>query len=254
MAMARQNGEGSVYKRKSDGLWIGSVTLGWETGKRRRKTVSGRTAEEVRAKLREVRRHLDKGLPAPDQKITVNGLLDRWFNDVLSRQVAPNALDNYQTIAKHHIRPVLGKRPVSRLTMGEIDALLSAKRAGDPERDVRPLSVSTVRRIRAVLAQALTQAQRWDMVPRNVATLSTAPKQTRTEGRSLTPEQARSLLNALSGQRLEALYVTMLGTGLRRGEALGLRWSDVDLKGAMLTVNHQLRRRDPVRFVAGRGN
>jgi len=242
MAKARQNGEGSVYKRTSDGLWIGSVTLGWETGKRRRKTVSGRTAEEVRTKLREVRRHLDKGLPAPDQKITVNGLLDRWFSDILSHQVAPSALDNYQTIAKHHIRPVLGKRPVSKLTVGEIDALLSAKRAGDPEREVRPLSVSTVRRIRAVLAQALTQAQRWDMVPRNVATLSTAPKQTRTEGRTLTPNQARSLLNALSGQRLEALYVTMLGTGLRRGEALGLRWSDVDLKGATLTVNHQLKR------------
>jgi len=242
VAKARQNGEGSVYKRKSDGLWIGSITLGWEGGKRQRKTVSGHTAEDVRQKLREVRRHLDDGLPAPDHKTTLGELLDRWFDDVLAHQIAPNALDNYKTIAKHHIRPVLGKRPVARLTVGEIDALLSVKRAGDPERDIKPLSVSTVRRIRAVLAQALTQAQRWDMVPRNVATLSTAPKQTRKEGRTLMPEQARKLLDALNGKRLQALYVTMLGTGLRRGEALGLRWSDVDLRGATVTVNHQLKR------------
>jgi integrase len=242
MAKARQNGEGSVYKRKSDGLWIGSVTLGWEAGKRRRKTVSGHTAEEVRAKLREVRRHLDKGLPVPDHKTTVDDLLDRWFKDVMSHQVAPNALQNYETIAKHHIRPVLGRRPLAKLSVAEIDALLSLKRTGDPKAGVQPLSVSTVRRVRAVLAQALAQAQRWDMVPRNVATLSTAPKQTRSEGRTLSPEQARTLLDALRGHRLEALYVTMLGSGLRRGEALGLLWSDVDLKGETLTVNHQLKR------------
>ena len=102
-------------------------------------------------------------------------------------------------------------------------------------------SVSTVRRIRSVLAQALTQAQRWEMVGRNVATLSTAPKARRTEGRSLTVADANRLFAVLKGHRLEALYVTMLGTGLRC-EVLGLRWEDVDLSGAVVVVRHQLKR------------
>ena len=92
MAKTRQNGEGSVYRRASDGLWIGSITLGWEGGKRKRKTVSAKTAEAVHAKLREIQRSVDAGLPVGDSKVTVDQLLDRWFNDVLRHQVASVAL------------------------------------------------------------------------------------------------------------------------------------------------------------------
>jgi integrase len=230
----RVNGEGSIYQRASDGRWIGTLTVGWRDGKQLRKVVSAKSAREVQAKLEALRRTVGSGVVTSD-KVTVDSLLDRWLDDVLTGQVAPNAVDNYRTIADHHLRPALGKRPVAKLTTGEIDHLLASKRASG-------LSVSTVRRIRSVLAQALTQAQRWEMVGRNVATLSTAPKQRRPEGRSLTTAQAQRLLKALDGHRLEALYVTMIGTGLRRGEALGLRWDDVDLKGSVLTVRHQLKR------------
>ena len=105
MAKTRQNGEGSVYRRASDGLWIGSVSIGWEDGKRRRKVVSGKTAAEARKKLRGVQRNVDAGLPVANDKITVDQLLDRWFRDVLRRQVASPALANYQSTADHHIRP-----------------------------------------------------------------------------------------------------------------------------------------------------
>ena len=164
MARIRQNGEGSVYQRASDGRWIGSVTLGWDDGKRVRKTVSAKTAAEVREKLRTVRNKLDAGLPMDDDNITVDQLLDRWFKDVMRHQVASPALSNYETIAKVHLRPTLGKKKVSKLKPAEIDALLSEKLDSG-------LSVSTVRRIRSVLAQALTQAQRWEMVGRNAASL-----------------------------------------------------------------------------------
>jgi integrase len=165
----------------------------------------------------------------------VNQLLDRWFNDVMRHQVASPALSNYQTIAKIHIRPTLGRKQVSKLKPAEIDALLLAKLDSG-------LSVSTVRRIRSVLAQALTQAQRWEMVGRNAASLNRPPRAPRREGRSLSPEQVGKLVNAMTEDRLASLFLTMLGTGLRRGEALGLRWSDVDLDHAVLTVRNQLRR------------
>ena len=235
MARTRQNGEGSVYRRASDGMWIGSITIGWEGDKRIRKTVSAKTGTGVREKLRVVQAKIDAGLPLDDDKLTVNQLLDRWFDDVMRHQVASPALSNYETIARIHIRPALGGKQVAKLKPAEIDALLSAKLDSG-------LSVSTVRRIRSVLAQALTQAQRWEMVGRNAASLSRPPRAPRREGRSLSPEQVGKLVTAMTEDRLASLFLTMLGTGLRRGEALGLRWSDVDLDHAVLTVRNQLRR------------
>jgi len=186
-------------------------------------------------KLREVRSKIDAGHTVDDDNITVDGLLDRWFKDVMRHQVASPALANYEGIAKVHICPTLGKKKVSKLKPAEIDALLSAKLDSG-------LSVSTVRRVRSVLAQALTQAQRWEMVGRNAASLSRPPRATRSEARSLSPEQVRKLVKAMDDDRLAGLFLTMLGTGLCRGEALGLKWNDLDLNHAVLTVRKQLRR------------
>ena len=94
MARTRQNGERPVYRRASDGMWIGSITIGWEGDKRIRKTVSAKTGTEVREKLRVAQAKIDAGLPLDDDKLTVNQLLDRWFNDVMRHQVASPALSN----------------------------------------------------------------------------------------------------------------------------------------------------------------
>jgi integrase len=148
--------------------------------------------------------------------------------------VAPSAFENYRSIADRHIRPVLGRTRVARLTPANIDALMSAKLD-------QGLSVSTVRRIRAILTQALGQAERWSLVSRNVAAVTRGPRERRREGRTLTPAQVRTLLSALEGHRLGTLYLLMLGTGLRGGEALGLRWSDVDLDVATIVVQRALK-------------
>ena len=83
---------------------------------------------------------------------------------------------------------------------------------------------------------------RWGVISRNVAALTRGPKAHRHEGRTLTPNEARKLLTSLKGHRNEALYALMLSTGLRRGEALGLRWEDIDLKTGVLVVTRQLKR------------
>jgi integrase len=232
----RMNGEGSVYQRTSDGRWVGAVTVGYTaTGTMRRKTVTAKTKSEVLTKMRAVRRNLDDGLPTPDDRLTVGQVLDRWMNDVLRHQVAPIAFENYKSVADLHIRPTLGKRQVTKLVPADVDALMSAKLDAG-------YSVSTVRRIRAILVQALNQAERWGLVVRNVAAVTRGPRAKRTEGRTLTPSQARQLLASLSGHRLETLYVTMLGLGLRRGEALGLAWADVSLDRGVLVIRHALKR------------
>ena len=106
-------------------------------------------------------------------------------------------------------------------TTVDVDRLLSSKLDSG-------LSVSTVQRIRGVSGQAIDQGMRWGCVNRNVARLSRSPKQERCEGRTLTYEQARRLQKELEGHRHEALHSLMLSTGLRWGEASGLKWQDFD--------------------------
>ncbi len=235
MAGSRGNGEGSIYQRSSDGRWLGVLTLGYgPNGKLLRKTVSAKTRGEVAKKLKVLQRHLDDGIPLPDATLTVAQLFNSWYEDVLRHQVAPSASSNYKRIFDHHIIPTLGRKTVANLSAADVDRLISQKLDSG-------LSVSTVQRIRFVFAQAIDQGIRWGSVTRNVARLSRAPKAVRSEGRTLTPEQARSLLETLKGHRHEVLYSLMLSTGLRRGEALGLKWQDYDEKLGTMSIRRQLK-------------
>src|ERR1019366_1273906 len=112
-----------------------------------------------------------------------------------------------------------GRKAVASLTLSDVNRLLVSKLD-------QGLSPSTVQRVRNVLSQALDYGVRQGIVARNVAAPTRGPRNPRPEGRTLTPEQARSLLDALEGHPHEALFVLMLSTGLRRGEALGLRWGN----------------------------
>ncbi|MGO9457067.1 MAG: tyrosine-type recombinase/integrase [Acidimicrobiales bacterium] len=235
------NGEGGLYKR-SDGRWFGAVLVGYDgTGRPRRKTVSARTKDEARRKLSDLQRQIDTGYIPPTRRETVAQLLSRWDSDVLSTQVKPLARENYRAVAERHIVPTLGRTQVSNLTVADVQHLLAAKLVGTLEGS-RPLSVSTVRRIRSVLAQALNECVVEGTLSRNVAALTKPPKSERAEGRTLTPDQARALLAAMDDHRLGALFALMLSTGLRRGEALGLRWADIDLSRGIVVVRRQLQR------------
>jgi integrase len=101
---------------------------------------------------------------------------------------------------------------------------------------------ASVRQLHAVLRRAFSQAVKWDTVARNVVALATPPRVARHEIQPLTAAQARTLLEAARGGRLEALYVMALSSGMRLGELLGLRWSDVDLDGGIVQVRQILVR------------
>jgi integrase len=200
-----------------------------------RKYVSATTRSKVAHKLKVLQRQFDDGLLPTDGHITLSTLFERWCEDVMRHQVEASTLRNYMSIARIHILPTLGHKKLIDLNVNDVDRLLSLKR------DLG-LASSTVRRIRIVLAQCLNQAIRWGLLFRNVATLSRAPKALRTEGRTLSPDQARQFLEALKGRRNEALFALMLSTGLRRGEALGLMWTDFDRESGVIRVARQLKR------------
>jgi len=204
-------------------------------GKPLRKYVSASTRSKVVVKLKVLQREYDDGLLPRDGQITLSVLFARWREDVMRHRVQDTTLANYASVATTHILPSLGHKRIADLRVADVDHLLSLKRDSG-------LAPSTVRRIRLVLAQCLNQAIRWGLISRNVAALSLAPKSSRAEGRTLTPDQARHFLRALQGHRHEALFALMLSTGLRRGEALGLMWSDLDRDAGVIRVSRQLKR------------
>jgi integrase len=144
-------------------------------------------------------------------------------------------VDSYADTVRLHITPSLGRKVLRRLTVSDVDQLLAWKRSAG-------YSATTVRIIRAVLRRALRQAEREGLVSRNAAALSSAPRVRGDEGRALSVDQAKALLDQVRGTRDEPLLTVMLAFGLRRGEALGLRWSALDWGAATLKVTQAVKR------------
>lgn len=234
--MARRGpNEGNIYQR-ADGRWEARLHLGYEAGRRRRKSFYGHTRREVQEQLTRALRDVQEGLPvATDERQTVEDYLRRWLVGAVRPSVRPRTYTTYEMYARIHLIPELGRIPLVKLTPQHVQSLLNAKLTGG-------LAPRSVHHLRAILRRALNQALRWGLVPRNVASLVDPPRVPRYEVRPMTPEQARDFLDAVRGDRLEALYTVALALGLRQGEALGLRWDDIELDAGTLKVRHALQR------------
>lgn len=232
MSERRGKGEGGIRKR-TDGRWEGTLQLGWGDGKRRRKFVYGRTRQEVQRKLAQARRQLEDYGTVGDDRQTVEHFLSRWLAHMESR-VRPRTYADYEGVVNNHLVPALGKVRLVKLTVGGVQEMLDAK--------AKEFSPRTVAKIRAVLRQALAYAVTWGELPRNPAVAAEPPRQQKYRISPFTKEEAGQFLEAARGERLEALYTTVLALGLRRGEALGLKWDDIDLDNGSLTVNRALQR------------
>lgn len=228
----RGNREGSIT-HLADGRWQARVTL--PDG--RRKAYYGKTRREAAEKLQRGLADLQQGIPLPAERQTLAQFLSTWLEHVARPSVRPRSYERYAQLVRTHIVPALGRRPLAKLTAQDVQTFLHAKHAAG-------LSPRTVQYLHATLRAALGQAERWGLVTRNVARLATPPRVTRPEVQPLTLEQTRRLLDAASGDRLEALYTVAVALGLRQGEALGLRWQDVDLDRGQLSINVQLQRLD----------
>ncbi len=235
--MARRGANEGTIRERKDGRWEARVLVTRPDGRRTRRSLLGRTRAAVRDKLQAALRGEASGLPLPAERMTVGAFLDHWLRDSAKPSVRPRTYVSYASVVRVHLAPGLGQLPLARLSPQHVQTFLNAKSASG-------LSPRTVGYLRAVLRQALGQAERWGMVTRNVARLAEPPRIPRREVSPLSPEEARRFLDAIRGDRLEALYLVALGVGLRQGEILGLAWSDVDLEASTVTVRHALQRVD----------
>jgi len=142
----------------------------------------------------------------------------------------------YKQQVDSHIVPTLGDIALDKLTPQEIQQKLIAAKIADG------LAGQTIRHIRAVLRSAFTQAEKWLLVPRNVVKLTDPPRRKRVNLQVLTIDDAKILVEACQSHRLGPAYCAMLALGLRMGEALGLKWEDVDLDRATVFVRRALQR------------
>ncbi|HEX9131119.1 MAG TPA: tyrosine-type recombinase/integrase [Ktedonobacteraceae bacterium] len=232
----RGRGEGSVYQRK-DGRWSASLYL--ENGKR--KTVYGRTRKEAYEKLQKTLLEQRQGLLATGPKQTVKQYMEYWLEHVHKQSLRLNSYVKVRELLDLHILPALGHLQVQKMTIQHIQAFYSGLQ--------EKLSASRVRFIHSTLHSALDDAVRTGLVAKNVCDSVTLPRLVKREMQALTPEQARRVVEAAQGGRMEALLLLALTTGMRRGELLGLKWEDITLD----EHNGSLQIRRSMTRVAGHG-
>lgn len=227
----KSNGEGSIRQR-ANGLWEARITL--DGG--HPKSFYGKTKAEALKKLRVAQHAMDKGLPVlSDERQTLGEFLASWLEGIRPPQVRPKTYRSYEQLMRVHVIPALGKVRLAKLTPQQVKVLYADRLASGR-------SQTTVRHIHAVLHTALEQAVRWDLVARNVTDLVDAPRMRHKEMLVLNAEQAKAFVAVAQGDRLEALYVLALTTGMREGELLALRWQDVDLEAGHVQVLNTLQK------------
>jgi integrase len=231
------NGEGSIYPHKRNGKKVGyrgAYVVHTAEGPKRR-YVTGKTRDEVHGKLVEALGNRAQGLNFGAGNVTVGTYLERWLKDSVKGTVRQSTYEVHRYMLEPHIIPTLGRLKLKDLNPAHVRGFYREKL------DAR-LSAATVRKMHSVLRKALKQAVLDGLIPRNICEAVKPPKVERKEIRPLDREQTRALLEAASGDRLEALYVLAIHTGLREGELLGLKWEDVDLERGVLRLRRALVR------------
>ena len=247
MARGRKRGDGSIRLRK-DGRWEGRFVVGRdERGFPVTKNVLARTKAECAARLKELRERLETPAPEPTRPgITLGAWLDRWYQEYKKANLRPNTQMSYERRIYQHIIPALGRIPLDKLTARDIQQFYTnLKKSGRLTRTElygAGLSDQTVRGIHTTLRAALDKAAEEKLIFRNPADSCKPPSARPREMQVLTPEEIQRLLIQAKEDGCYELLLLELSTGLRRGEILALRWSDLNFRTGTLRVERQVHR------------
>ena len=251
----RSDGEGSLYQQhdpdcprptnaRGDStckcVWRGALVIGWHDGKPIRKRITAASRTAAAAKVRKLAEDVKRGQLPRGRIPTVEEWLTYWLEQIVSQRNSPATYRTYRTYVDQYLTPTIGRHRLDKLTPEHI-AHAWQKLTEDG------LGPNTLHNVHAALSRALKVAQQRGKVVTNAAALMDAPPRVREEPVILDKDQARAMLTAAKSHRNAARWTVAFSLGLRQGEALGLRWSDVDLDEGTLTVRHSLGR------IKGRG-
>jgi integrase len=259
---SRANGEGSIFPYRNG--FAAYVWVRTPEGLRKKKWVYGKTREEVHTKWTKLQQVSRDG-PVATRIPTVSEFVTYWHENVIRPNSAPLTYQTYGTYIRHYVLPGLGPKRLDRLAVRDvqlwINKIARTCQCCEQSKDARrveakrrccargrccdqKLAPRTIRDIRDVLRAALSQAQAEGLVTRNATAGVKLPALRNHKRKAWTSEEARQFLESArkDDDRFYALYVLVLVLGLRKGEALGLTWADIDLDGRELSVNLQLQR------------
>lgn len=220
MARRRAQGAGSVFYDQTAKSWVAVVSLGVVKGRRIRRKVRAATEQRARAELERLRRVYRAGGTPPTA--TLDEYLRRWISEH-EPDIADSTFTSYSGHIDRHISPLLGGIRLIRLQAADVRRLIA-------DRLDAGLSPATVGRIVTTLRIALKQAVKDQSIPDNPAAAVQLPRVVRKPIRALTAAQARRIREAVRGDPLEPIYVLLMGTGMRAGEACQLDWRDIDFE------------------------
>jgi integrase len=200
----------------------------------RKKFFTGRTRDVVKERLAEAQRQAHAGRLVMGRDLTVAQYLERWLAEAVRHSVRPKTYENYDLCVRR-LLPHLGRVRLRALAPEHIQHALG-------ELLDRRLAARTVRQVHMVLRCSLKQAVLWRLIPSNPSDAVKAPRAERKEMRTLSEEEVRRLLAVTAGTRHHSLWVFLVTTGVRLGEALALRWADIDLLEGHANIRRALQR------------
>jgi integrase len=231
---------GSISPGKLPGTWYLRVEMPIAAdGKRNRRREAFRgTKAEAQRRLREVLRDVESGgLSA--ERLTVADIAGRWLT-AIEHRVGTRTYLRYRQIVRDFVVADVGSLRLDALRPAHVESALATWRQRTSEATSRPLSQRSIAHAFMTLKAMCRWAVRMSLLSRNPCEAVMPPRWEQREMKTLDPQGAAKLLAAARGTELEIPIIVMLGTGLRRGEAFGLRWSDIDFKETRLTVRRSI--------------
>jgi len=224
--------------RRRGGGWQVTICTGrGSDGRYHRRSFTCASEDEAKDKLLQLNLARRKGELAREHPDSLGAFLDDWLAGVVKPNRAAKTYEHYEMIVRNHIKPHIGRERIDRLRPQDVQRFYAELLAGG-------VSVSMVHHVHRTLRAALSQAVQWGYLPANPAGRITLPRHETAEMRVLSREETRGLLATLhdsdkpTARALWAPVAVAVTTGLRQGELLALKWSDIDLKGACLHVRH----------------
>ncbi len=182
-------------------------------------------------KLIEARHEQQQGTLVTTSTQTMKEYLEHWLEEVKKPTIRVSSYVKYRKLLNSYLLPTIGKIQLQKLTPQHVQSLYARKLK-------EGLSPKTIQSIHGVLHGALDNAVKWNLIAKNVCDVVSSPRVPTTEKQVLTMQEAHTLLEQVRRHRLETILALALTTGMRRGEILALRWSDVNLEEGSIQVKH----------------
>lgn len=239
MAKRNANGMGTVTLRK-DGRWQAAVYVPQPDGTEKRKFVYGKTRQQVEDARRKLVDKARAGIPTPTRSPRLSEWLPLWLEEVIKPQRKKTTYSKYAMHIRLYLVPMLGTKRLESLSVSDVRKFLNAH--------TQQNTAATAKESHKVLRSALSAACREELISRNVAMLVDSPRVESAVHDPWTIDETLAFLKVARGDSTYAAVLLAIALGLRRGEIVGLKWSQVDFGSRTIRLGRQLQRRDGVLY------